>query len=147
MSESSEEKVVLKVESGAATIRFNRADARNALDPESMSLLSQHLETAAKAEDIRVVVLTGTGSTFSAGADLKAALAGSEGGFTKSGPEAMADLLTQIADHPKPTIQCPNAQRKVGVTCNVHQARHQARMPSVCGVTHHGAGDTELRNP
>ncbi|MAT61204.1 MAG: enoyl-CoA hydratase [Micrococcales bacterium] len=104
MSEVSEEKVVLEKSAGAATIRFNRPDARNALDPESMGLLAQHLETAAKADDIRVVVLTGTGNTFSAGADLKAALAGAEGGFTSSGPEAMADLLTQIADHPKPTI-------------------------------------------
>ena len=53
---------------------------------------------------MRVVVLTGTGDTFSAGADLKAALSGDAGGFAAAGPEAMAALLGEIQDHPKPTI-------------------------------------------
>ncbi|MCH9718927.1 MAG: enoyl-CoA hydratase/isomerase family protein [Actinomycetia bacterium] len=98
------EKVICDISDGIAVIRFNRPEARNALDPESMQLLTEHLESTAKNAEVRAVVLTGTGDTFSAGADLKAALSGESGGFAANGPEAMGQLLTQIADHPKPTI-------------------------------------------
>jgi methylglutaconyl-CoA hydratase len=87
-----------------ATITLNRPEARNALDPASMRLLHRALSDSADDDAVRAVVLTGTGDTFSAGADLKAALSGQEGGFAANGPEAMADLLTAIAEHPKPTI-------------------------------------------
>lgn len=98
--ESSEPTVVVSVDGGVATLRFNRPKARNALDPQSMELLRTALADAATDDAVRVVVLTGTGDTFSAGADLKAALVG---GFD-SGPRVMAELLAAIQDHPKPTI-------------------------------------------
>ncbi len=92
------------VADGVATITFNRPEARNALDPAAMRRLTDSLELSAADDAVRVVVLTGTGNTFSAGADLKAALSGEQGGFAANGPEAMAELLTRIQDHPKPTI-------------------------------------------
>lgn len=97
-------KVDCRTEGGVATIEFNRPEARNALDPESMVLLADHLRATAADDGVRAVVLTGVGDTFSAGADLKAALSGDAGGFAAAGPEAMAALLTSIADHPAPTI-------------------------------------------
>lgn len=102
--ESAPESVLVTVAAGVATITFNRPQARNALDPRSMELLRQALADTAADDDVRVVVLTGTGDTFSAGADLKAALSGDSGGFAAAGPEAMAALLAEIQDHPKPTI-------------------------------------------
>ena len=72
--DSSEPTVVVSVDGGVATLRFNRPKARNALDPQSMELLRTALADAATDDAVRVVVLTGTGDTFSAGADLKAAL-------------------------------------------------------------------------
>ncbi len=96
--------VLVAVESGVATVTFNRPQARNALDPQSMTLLREALADTATDDAVRVVVLTGTGDTFSAGADLKAALSGDAGGFAAAGPEAMAALLSEIQDHPKPTI-------------------------------------------
>lgn len=87
---------------GVATITFNRPQARNAIDAASMDLLRAALTASAADDSVRVVVITGTGDTFSAGADVKAALAGE--GFAAAGPEAMAALLAQIQDHPKPTI-------------------------------------------
>lgn len=100
----SDETVVYEVADQVATVRINRPKARNALDPESMVLLTAALDRAAEDADVRVVVLTGTGDTFSAGADLKAALAQDSGGFAGSGPEAMANLMIKISDLPKPTI-------------------------------------------
>ena len=102
--DATEEKVAYDVDDQVATIRFNRPEARNALDPESMESLGEALDRAADDDDVRVVVLTGTGDTFSAGADLKAALAQESGGFAGKGPEAMADLMVKIQDSPKPTI-------------------------------------------
>lgn len=98
------EPVVVDVSDSVATITFNRPQARNALDPQSMHLLRQALSDTATDDAARVVVITGTGDTFSAGADLKAALSGDSGGFAAAGPEAMAELLGAIQDHPKPTI-------------------------------------------
>lgn len=99
-----EGKVVYEVTDQVATIRMNRPEARNALDPESMELLADLMDRAVSDTDVRVVVLTGTGDTFSAGADVKAALAQDAGGFTGRGPQAMANLLIKIQDLPKPTI-------------------------------------------
>lgn len=98
------EPVIHEVADGVATLTFNRPDARNALDPRSMSMLMDALGETADDERVRVVVITGNGDTFSAGADVKAALAGESGGFAAAGPGAMAALLARIQDHPKPTI-------------------------------------------
>ena len=89
---------------GVATLTLNRPDSRNLLDGESLRLLGEHLAAAASDDAVRVVVLTGEGSAFCAGADLRGATAGSESGFTGSAAQAMADLLAAILDHPKPTI-------------------------------------------
>ena len=56
------------------------------------------------ARDERVVVLTGTGNTFCAGADLAGATGGGSESFAGSGPRALAALLEDLLDHPKPTI-------------------------------------------
>lgn len=98
------DEVVVDSVGGMATIRLNRPEARNALNGAAMAGLRQALTDTASDDAVRVVVLTGTGTVFSAGADLKAAAAGEEGSFAATGPEAMAELLTQIIEHPKPTI-------------------------------------------
>jgi methylglutaconyl-CoA hydratase len=98
------DEVILEVRDGVATIRLNRPEARNALNGSAMAALRDALAQTAADDAVRVVVLTGTGTVFSAGADLKSAAAGDEGSFAATGPEAMAALLGQIMDHPKPTI-------------------------------------------
>ncbi|OHX14220.1 enoyl-CoA hydratase-related protein [Chromobacterium sphagni] len=54
---------------GVATVTLNRADLHNALDDETISLLAATLETLAEDNDVRAVVLTGSGISFSAGHD------------------------------------------------------------------------------
>ena len=98
------DEVVVEVNGGVATIRLNRPEARNALNGPAMDELRAALDSTASDDGVRVVVLTGTGHVFSAGADLKSAAAGESGSFAATGPEAMAALLASIIDHPKPTI-------------------------------------------
>lgn len=92
------------VTSGVATITLNRAETRNRLDAEGMAALADHLERAAGDDAVRVVVLTGTGSTFCSGADLAAAVSGGRDGFAGSGPDALVRVLTGMLEHPKPIV-------------------------------------------
>jgi enoyl-CoA hydratase len=53
-----------------AVITLNRPDARNAINPEVAVRLAQAWQAVKDDDDVRVAVLTGTGSAFCAGADL-----------------------------------------------------------------------------
>lgn len=50
-------------------IRLNRPEAMNSLTPEVLSGIDQALSDAEGNQDVRAVVLTGTGRAFCAGAD------------------------------------------------------------------------------
>ncbi len=89
---------------GVATITLDRPESKNRLDAAGMAALGQHLVSAAEDDAVRVVVLTGTGNTFCAGADLSAAASGDAAGFAGSGPEALVRVLTAMLEHPKPII-------------------------------------------
>jgi enoyl-CoA hydratase len=52
-------------------LTFNRPEILNAVDGTMMSSLASSLEDARGREDVRVVVITGTGAGFSAGADME----------------------------------------------------------------------------
>ena len=96
--------VLLRVESGVATITLNRAEAKNRLDADSMALLLEHLRATAEDTAVRVVILTGSGTTFCSGADLSGALAATSGGFASGGTSGLVDVLVAMLDHPKPII-------------------------------------------
>lgn len=96
--------VLLDVDGGVATITLNRPDARNRLDGPSMDLMRVLLADAVADERVRVIVITGAGDTFCAGADLAAVAAGDAGGFAGAAAQQLADLLTSILEAPKPVI-------------------------------------------
>jgi methylglutaconyl-CoA hydratase len=92
------------VDDAVATITLDSPESRNRLDFEGMQTLSRYLASAGSDPDVRVVVLTGSGSTFCAGADLSAALSADAEGFAGSGPQALVDVLTAMLGHPKPIV-------------------------------------------
>lgn len=55
---------------GVATITLNRPARRNAIDNESWYLLSEAFASVVADTDVRVVIVTGAGGDFCAGADL-----------------------------------------------------------------------------
>ncbi|GAA4471564.1 enoyl-CoA hydratase-related protein [Rhodococcus olei] len=61
---------------GVLRITIARPERMNALDLDSMRVLGDLLETRAREEDVRVVVLAGEGGSFCTGADLVAASSG-----------------------------------------------------------------------
>jgi len=64
--------VLLEVEHGMAVITLNRPHVRNAIDKPTADALASVLDEVDERADITVAVITGAGSTFCAGMDLKA---------------------------------------------------------------------------
>jgi enoyl-CoA hydratase/carnithine racemase len=60
---------------GIATLRLNRPEALNALNPPLVAALIEAMERVRRDEAVRCAVIVGAGRAFSAGGDLKAMLA------------------------------------------------------------------------
>lgn len=68
--------VTYDVAEGVALITLQRPQARNAVNAQLSSAVGEALEQAQSDPDVRVVVVTGAGPVFCAGADLKGIAAG-----------------------------------------------------------------------
>lgn len=79
---------------GIATLTLDAPATRNALSAHLVRDLAAALTDCGKDPDVRAVVLTHTGSTFCAGADLK----------QPPDPAAFVALLRQLLELPKPVI-------------------------------------------
>ena len=65
------DRVLLDIENGVATLTLNRPNALNALDPALADALSAGLSRCEEDDAIRAVVLRGAGENFMAGGDIK----------------------------------------------------------------------------
>jgi enoyl-CoA hydratase len=102
--------VRLDVAGPVATITLDSPHNRNALSVRLQVELSAHLATAGADDDVRVVVLTHTGGTFCAGADMSEAVAvGME-----EGARTMLGLLRSIAGLPKPVVAAVRGHVRAG---------------------------------
>jgi enoyl-CoA hydratase len=70
------EPVLTEVADGVAVITINRPEARNAVNGAVARGIAAALDELDSRADVRVLVLTGAGGTFSAGMDLKGFLTG-----------------------------------------------------------------------
>ncbi len=89
-----------------ATIRLNRPDVLNAFDFQMLREVGRAAEDASWDDEIRVVVLTGTGRAFSVGADLRswdAHYLGKPGEYWKWFG-AFKDMHDRLRELGKPTI-------------------------------------------
>lgn len=87
---------------GILTLRLNRPDKANSLTKDMLQTLCDHIAEAAGHEDLKALVLTGTGKVFSAGADLEQARAG------LATDPVWERLSTAISDLPILTIAALN---------------------------------------
>lgn len=63
--------VLTEIRSGAGVIILNRPDKRNALSPEMVKELNSALIRFDQNDQVKVIIVTGAGKAFCAGADLK----------------------------------------------------------------------------
>jgi enoyl-CoA hydratase len=70
------EPVLTEVSDGVAVITINRPEARNAVNGAVAQGMAAAIDELDARADVRVLILTGAGGTFSAGMDLKAFLTG-----------------------------------------------------------------------
>jgi methylglutaconyl-CoA hydratase len=99
--------VLLEVDRrGVATLTLNRPEVHNAFDAALVLRLTELLIELKSRQDVRIVVLTGTGRSFSAGADvnwMRSMAACSEDENVEDALH-MADLMSLLNSLPLPTI-------------------------------------------
>ncbi|GGW14881.1 enoyl-CoA hydratase [Streptomyces capoamus] len=79
---------------GVETLSLDATGTRNALSAALVTALAAALTDCAEDPDVRAVVLTHTGTTFCAGADLR----------DPPDPDALVTLLRQIVELPRPVV-------------------------------------------
>lgn len=95
--------VLVEVRDGLATVTLNRPEKLNALTPELCQELIAALRVVSSDTAVRVIILTGAGRAFCAGADLT--ILGSDGDSLVAGGKAIALLLRGA---PQPVIAAVN---------------------------------------
>ena len=142
--------ILYSAENGIATITINRPKALNALNTETVSELRDLVGKIAADSEIKVVVITGSGSkSFVAGADIvemstKNAVEGRA--FGKIGQ----DTFTEIENMPQPVIAAINGFAlgggcELSCACDIRYASENAKFgqPEVgLGITP-GFGGTQ----
>ncbi|MER5444623.1 enoyl-CoA hydratase-related protein [Streptomyces sp. NPDC002764] len=103
--------VLHTVDAGVAHLTLDRPEALNALTPDQRELLIELLADASADPDVRVVVVTGTGRGFCAGADLRGGATGGErvaGDVARMIRQGAQRLIAAVLDCEKPVIAAVN---------------------------------------
>lgn len=126
--------VLCEKEAGIARLTLNRVEQRNALDIPTLEFLFAQLEQLNQDPDVRVVVLSGNGRSFCAGADLAEwAAAQARGDLETYGwTEAAHQLMTRLHSLEKPTLAAINgtavgAGLDLALCCDLRVAAQSAR--------------------
>lgn len=113
---------------GVATITLDHAERRNSFGQGLLTSLIGHLDQAVADPSVRVIVLTNTGTTFSAGADLKEDSA-------SLGPDAPTfhDVIARIDASPKPVVgriagHAAGGGAALAIVCDLAVMTEQARI-------------------
>lgn len=119
---------------GVLTLTMRRPDVFNAFNAEMISEMSRVLKAAANDEDVRLVVVTGSGACFSAGADLNWMRSQVNASLEENEADAMrlARLMRYLNYLPKPTIAMVNGAAYGGgvgliAACDISIAVESAR--------------------
>ncbi len=101
-----DQRILTSVIDGLATITLHRPEKRNALDAQMVGELHAAVMSAITAPEVRVIMLTGSGSAFCAGADLAYLQEISTNDIlaNQRDSQALMHLLHAIYTSPKPTV-------------------------------------------
>lgn len=125
------ERVLVEVADRIGTITLNRPEKLNAFDPEGCQDLIEALRMLANADAVRVMIVTGAGRAFCAGADL--AVLGTQGEQLVA---AGKEIALTIRSAPKPVLAAVNGAAAGGganlaLACDYRLASDQASIGQV----------------
>ena len=98
--------LALGLDDGVLRVALNRPHVHNAMNPEMINALLTVFRKLQHREDVRVVVLTGEGRSFCAGADLAFMRTAADYSFEQNvaDGELIFDLMQVIDECPKPVV-------------------------------------------
>ncbi|MEX2445875.1 MAG: enoyl-CoA hydratase/isomerase family protein [Dehalococcoidia bacterium] len=128
-----------EVSEGIARITLNRPEARNAISPELHERLKETWAEVERDDDVEVAIVTGAGTAFCAGADLKSYMSKWPGASSEQVRANVADGLGGLTRGmhrlSKPTIAAVNGWALAGgfetaLACDIRIASDRARFGS-----------------
>jgi enoyl-CoA hydratase/carnithine racemase len=131
---------------GVATVTLDHPVKRNAMTPDMWRALPALLERLADDPSVRVLVLTGAGGTFCAGADIGSLL-------SADGPQRLAvDAEEALAAFPRPTLaavhgHCVGGGCQLAAACDLRFAAEDALFgvtPAKLGVVYPASSTRRL---
>jgi methylglutaconyl-CoA hydratase len=89
-----------------ATVILNRPESHNAFNPEMIEALTAGFQDLGQRDDVRVIVLTGSGRSFCAGADVSYMRLTADFTFEENRVDGQAifDLMMAVDSCPKPVM-------------------------------------------
>jgi methylglutaconyl-CoA hydratase len=130
--------LIIREDDGPVTVlTMNRADQRNALSRALMAQLRDVIDQVSGDHRVRAIVLTGAGTAFCSGMDLKEAAARDDAPDVQEQTIAtlkeFADLLQRLHTLPKATVAAVNGDALAGgaglmAACDVAIAAENARL-------------------
>jgi len=129
------DKVVLSsIDGGIACLTLNRPEKKNALNDQLISELKEALTNAAAKEEVRTIVISGSGSDFCSGADLAALekISKSTAAENAADARALQELFLLIRQLPVPVIAAVHGRALAGgcglaSACDIIVASRNAR--------------------
>ena len=111
--------ILTEMKQGVLVITLNRPDAMNAFDRKMIEEVNSALEEAEREDEVKVVIFTGKGKAFCAGADLKEIRVFFEGPHVKSRDfdnfsQTLNGMLDKIQRLKKPVIAAINGHALAG---------------------------------
>ncbi|TLP62713.1 enoyl-CoA hydratase/isomerase family protein [Parasedimentitalea maritima] len=126
--------VHLEIQGAVATIRLDNPAKLNALDVPMLQQIDQHCQALELRDDIRVVLVTGTGTkAFCTGADIKAWASLPPAQFARSWVRDGHRIFDRLARLSKPTIAVLNGHTfggglELAAACDIRVMRTKARI-------------------
>ena len=120
MSDAAPSPLLIARDAGVLTLRLNRAEKKNSITQALYSALADAINAAATDTSVRVIVIAGSGDSFTSGNDMVdfIKVAGSGGG---GGDSAVIRFMNALAAFPKPVVAAVNGLAiGVGVTLLLH---------------------------
>lgn len=127
--------VISEIQDAICTITLNRPEKRNALNADVVRELQTAFDAAAADDSVRVIMLTGAGSAFCAGADLAYLQAINDNNVLENADDSasLMRLMYSIRSSVKPTIARLNGHAVAGgcglaLTCDILVAVEDAKL-------------------